>query len=47
MDNFREVSNCNKSTGLDYFSNDDSIKKGHSMEISAKISHMRLSFIRY
>ena len=27
MDNFREVSNCDKSTGLEYFSNDNSVKK--------------------
>ena len=27
MDNFREVSNCDKSTGLKYFSNDSSIKR--------------------
>ena len=26
MDNFREVSNCDKSTGLEYFSNDNSGK---------------------
>ena len=26
MDNFREVSNCDKSTGLKYFSNDNSIR---------------------
>ena len=25
--NFREVSNCDKSMGAEYFSNDDSIKK--------------------
>ena len=29
MDNFREVSNCYKSAGLEYFSNDNSIKKRH------------------
>ena len=29
MDNFREVSNCDKSTGLEYVSNDNSIKKIH------------------
>ena len=29
MNNFREVSNCDKSTGLEYFSNDNSIKKRH------------------
>ena len=29
MDNFREVSNCDKSTGLEYFSNDNSVKKRH------------------
>ena len=29
MDNFREVSNCDKSTGLGYFSNDSSVKKRH------------------
>ena len=29
MDNFREVSNCDKSTGLKYFSNDNSVKKTH------------------
>ena len=27
MDSFREVSNCDKSTGLEYFFNDNSIKK--------------------
>ena len=27
MDNFREVSNCDKSTGLEYISNDNSVKK--------------------
>ena len=44
MDNFREVSNCDKSTGLEYFSNDSSVKKRHYMEISPKkISHMRFS----
>ena len=26
MDNFREVSNCDKSAGLEYFSNDKSIE---------------------
>ena len=45
MDSFREVSNCDKSTDLDYFSNDNSVKKRHQMEISTKkISHMRFSF---
>ena len=29
MDNFREVSNCDKSIGVEYFSNDNSIKKRH------------------
>ena len=29
MDNFKEVSNSDKSTGLEYFSNDNSIKKRH------------------
>ena len=29
MDNFREISNCDKSTGLEYLSNDNSIKKRH------------------
>ena len=29
MDNVREVSNCDKSTGLEYFSNDNSVKKRH------------------
>ena len=29
MDNFREISNCDKSTGLEYFANDNSIKKRH------------------
>ena len=27
MDNIKEVSNCDKSTGLEYFSNDNSIKE--------------------
>ena len=27
MDNFREVSSCNKSTGLKYFSKDNSKKE--------------------
>ena len=36
MDNFGEVSNCYKLTGLEYFSNDNSIKKRHEMEISTK-----------
>ena len=45
MDNFREVPNCDKSTGLEYFSNDNSIKKRHKMKISTKkISHLRFSF---
>ena len=45
MDNFKEVSNCDKSSDQKYFSNDNSIKKKHKMEISTKkISHMRLSF---
>ena len=29
MDNFREVSNCDKSTGLEYFSKGNSLKKRH------------------
>ena len=29
MNNFREISNCDKSTGLEYFSNDNSAKKRH------------------
>ena len=29
MDNFREVSDCNRLTGLEYFSNDYSVKKRH------------------
>ena len=29
MDNFKEVSNCDKSTGLEYFSNVNSVKKRH------------------
>ena len=29
MDNFREVSKCDKSTGLEHFSNDNSVKKRH------------------
>ena len=45
MANFREVSNCDKSTGLEYFSNDNSVKKKHEMEtITKKISHIRFSF---
>ena len=36
MDNFRDVSNCDKSTGLEYFSNDKSVKRRHEMEISTK-----------
>ena len=45
MNNFREVSNCNKSTGLEYFANDNSVKKRHYMQISTKkISHMRFNF---
>ena len=36
MDNFRDVSDCNKSTGLEHFSNDSSIKKRHQMEIRTK-----------
>ena len=45
MDNFKEVSNCNKSTGLKYFSNDNSVKKRHQMKISTKkMSHMGFSF---
>ena len=27
MNNFREVSSCDKSTGLEYFSNDKYVKK--------------------
>ena len=27
MDNFRKVSNCDKSTNLEYFPNDNSVKK--------------------
>ena len=29
MGNFREVSNCDKLAGPEYFSNDNSIKKRH------------------
>ena len=36
MDNFRDISDCNKSTGLEHFSNDSSIKKRHQMEIRTK-----------
>ena len=43
--NFREVLNCDKSTGLEYFPNDNSKKRDIKMEITTnKISHMRLSF---
>ena len=35
-DNFREVSNCDKSTGLAYFSNDSTIKKRHKMKINTQ-----------
>ena len=45
MDNFRKVSNCDKSAGLEYFSNDNSVKKRHQMEITnKKISQLRFSF---
>ena len=45
LGNFREVLNCDKSTELEYFSNDNSIKKRHEMEIgNNKLSYMRLSF---
>ena len=40
MDNFREVSKCDKSTGLEYFSNDNSVKKKHEMEITTKKYHI-------
>ena len=29
MDNFGKVANCDKSKGLEYFSNDNSTKKRH------------------
>ena len=38
--NLREVSNCDKSTGLEYSSNDNYIKKRHWMEISTKKYHI-------
>ena len=39
MDNFREVSNFDKSTGLEYFSNDNSIKRDIKWKLALKISH--------
>ena len=49
MDNFREVSNCDKSIGLEYFSNDDSewklaLKKYHIWDLVLKLNS-RLSFL--
>ena len=44
MDNFREVSNCDKSTGLEYFSNDNSIEKRHEMEIALKNIAYKIEF---
>ena len=38
MDNFKEVSNCDKSTGLEYFSNDISTKKNITYEIEFRNS---------
>ena len=36
MDNFREVSNCDKSTGLECFSNDNSIKRDIKWKLALK-----------
>ena len=45
MDNFREVSNCDKSTGLEYFSNDNiMIEKRHEMEIALKSITYKIEF---
>ena len=55
MDNFREVSNCDKSTSLEYFSNDNSVKKKeikwklalkkyHTWDLVLKLNS-RLSFL--
>ena len=44
MDNFREVSKCDKSTGLEYFSNDNSIEKRHEMEIALKNITYKIEF---
>ena len=45
MYNLREVSNSNKSTGIEYFSNNNSVKKKHEIEISTqKILHLGFSF---
>ena len=45
MDNLREVSNSDKSTGLEYLSNDNSVKKKHQIEIGTqKILHRGFSF---